>query len=447
MSDDQLAGRAGRREPMAAAQDGQTPGGRGNPSLLWLITVFLFVLLVLFALFLYTGVFVLRNSQKVVAALEDLQEQVAQTSFDLVAVSNRIATIEGVQHRLIQKGSSETTRQDQSLEVLRGDVQRFSRWVAAREGLEERIRTEVTDQVRAVNKAIADLEQSIRRAEVRIETLPTADAIETAVSQAVQPPRQPVAPGSDEVAPEVELLSREAVDRFFADALVETTALADRVKQPSAVDVSIVVLPNGDRYQGEMRGGLFAGWGKMAYKRGDTYEGFFENDMKHGFGTLVSSTGERYTGEFRNDMRSGRGSLYMLDGSRYVGDFREDQMTGKGVVVYANGDRFAGELRAGKRTGRGVMLFVNGDIYQGEFRDDARAGQGAYLFVDGSKYIGEFKNGLRDGQGRFVYLDGAEYRGAFKDGMKHGQGYRVYPTGVKVKGLWDNDKHVRDIRE
>jgi hypothetical protein len=421
--------------------------GRGNPALLWPIAAFLFVLLLLFALFLYTGVFVLRNSQGVVAALEDLQDQVAAGGFALAGVSNRLATLEGVQHRLIQKSAAESTRHDQAIDVLRGDVQRFSRWIAAREGIEERIRADVGAQVRVVNKAIADLEQSVRRTEARMGELPTVDAIESAVNRATQPPQSPVALGADETVPEVALLSQAAIEQFFADALAETTRLAEAVTRPSAVEVSVVVLPNGDRYQGEMSGGLFSGWGRMAYKNGDTYEGHFEKDLKHGAGTFVSAVGERYTGEYRNDMRSGRGSLYLGDGRRYIGDFREDQMTGKGVMLYPNGDRFAGELRAGKRTGKGVMLFSNGDIYQGEFRDDVRAGQGAYLFVDGSKYIGEFKDGLRDGQGRFVYPDGAEYRGAFQAGKKHGQGYRVYPNGVKLKGLWEEDKYIRDVRE
>jgi len=425
-------------------QERGTTGGTGR-ALVWVVTGFLFVLLLLFALFLYTGVVVLRNSRSVADGLQDLHAQVALSAMELADVSNRFARLESSQHRLLQRLSAETTRQQEAVETLRADVQRFTRWMNTRDDAEDRIRRDMAEQVRLLQEGMRRLDQSIARTESRLVALPApGELIDAAVARAVQPERG-MAETADDGQPE--LLEPATIDRYFTDALAEIDALKDEAQRPPAVRIVVVELPNGDRYEGEMRAGLFHGWGRYQYRNGDRYEGFFENDMMQGHGIFESARGERYTGQFRNNTRHGRGVFYRADGSRYIGDFRDGRKSGRGVWLYRSGDRYAGDGLDGRRHGKGVMLFANGDIYQGEFRDDVRTGQGAYRFADGSRYIGAFVNGRREGEGRYIYSDGSEYIGTFKAGQRHGEGYRVYPDGTRIKSYWQNDEHVRDIRE
>lgn len=417
----------------------------GSGALVWVVTAFLGVMLLLFALFLYTGIVVLRHSRQMVDGLQQLHAQVALNALELASVSNRFARLENTQHRMLQRTSAESARQQESIDVIRADVQRFGRWMSSRDDLEERLRRDMADQVRLLQEGLRRLDQSVARTEGRLEALPERGEVsDTAVARAVQPLREPAAAGDDHP---MELLQRGTIEAYFTAALAEIDTLQEEAQRPPATRIVVVELPNGDRYEGEMTAGLFSGWGRYRYRNGDWYEGFFENDMMQGHGVNETARGERYIGQFRNNVRHGRGVFYRADGSRYIGDFSDGRKSGRGVWLYRAGDRYAGDVRAGQRHGKGVMLFVNGDIYQGEFREDVRTGQGAYRFADGSRYIGDFVNGRREGQGRYIYPDGSEYAGAFLAGLKHGEGYRIYPDGSRIRSFWQNDEHIRDIRE
>ena len=63
----------------------------------------------------------------------------------------------------------------------------------------------------------------------------------------------------------------------------------------------------GARYQGEFRGNLRHGLGKMEWPDGTTYEGLFDYNLANGQGKMIFSTGDVYDGSFRSNKFYGKG--------------------------------------------------------------------------------------------------------------------------------------------
>jgi hypothetical protein len=410
--------------------------------MLWFITVFMFVLLVVLALFLLAGIFLMRNSRDVVSALRDVNGRVAVNEFNVSSFTNELGEIRDAQLKLSAKLNASSAVHSREFGELSAGQRRHTKWIDVQSGLYEREKRNLNERLLKISTQIADNAREIERLSKNVDKFVSVGSV------VVVPGKGSEAEGLKKSEPKSmdrETITPDQVNKIFEDALASVVVPERDRSKPETI--SVVTFPNEDRYEGEFKNGLMDGWGVYTFRNGGRYEGEFKNDMKQGRGILTTVTGERYVGEFKNGMRHGRGSLTMEDGERYIGDFNNDLMTGKGVMLYANGDKYAGDMVNGVRQGHGIMRFSNGDIYEGEFRDGKRTGSGKYLFADGSRYIGEFVDGVRQGMGRYVYTDGAEYIGPFEDGKKHREGVRVYSDGTRRKGLWRNDEFIRDIHE
>lgn len=421
----------------------ETERVRNRRIVIWTSTAFLLVLLIVLIVFVSIGILVLSNSRKAMAIVEQVRHQ-AQSGFpDVAALSNRIANVANDQAAILEEVKRGEDVRLKDSEQIKADVDRLGRmveWQTSGSGTVALVEARLTDLERlaaAWNRDLAELKAR-------------GSAAPVAVS-----PRE-----GAESPPPAEVSAERTIDRGEADAgtalpedltaqTLSTSAVfqVEEVASPQpaggAREVSVVTFPNGDRYEGEFKDGLFNGWGLYFYRNGDRYEGEFRDDMKNGRGTLIYQNGDRYVGDFKDDMRSGKGSLAFQNGDRYVGAFANDMMNGKGTLLYQNGNRYAGDFRNGLKHGNGVFLFANGDMYKGELRDDLRNGKGTYTFSDGSRYVGDFEAGKRHGKGRYVYGSGEEYVGEFKDGQRNGFGVCTYPDGRVIKGVWQADRFIR----
>ncbi len=416
---------------------------RNRRALLWLSSIFLFVILLVLSLFAGIGMHVLNNSSNAAKAAMNLQAQTAAYASEVLGLSNRLERlysssdeIEG----LIRNTEKEIVKEGR---VIRTDLERFGRWVESRTSKEKATIDSLLARLDELESRLEDEPVKVRPRPPSVGTDPGGASTEPgpegpSVVQDIKVDDDPVTEHT--TVPEI---AAEEIDGQFDIALAEPVRVAVPIPPLDRGDVSVVTFPNGDRYKGSFSAGLFHGWGEYAYKSGDHYEGYFDSDLKAGKGTYVYANGDKYVGEFKNDMRDGVGSLLFSNGDKYVGEFRNDTVTGKGARFYSNGNKYSGDFKEGVKQGNGVLTYFNGDSYKGQFKDDLRNGRGVYVFSDGSKYVGEFKEDKRHGSGRFIFADGGEYVGAFRDGMKHGEGLCIYPDGRRLKGLWKDDRFVK----
>lgn len=106
-------------------------------------------------------------------------------------------------------------------------------------------------------------------------------------------------------------------------------------------------LPNGDRYEGQMRGEIPQGMGVYTSADGTIYTGQFDSGKPHGQGKLSFSNGDVFTGEFREDRMCGQGTYKYANGDRYIGQFENDLPHGEGAHILASGKVYAGLWEGG----------------------------------------------------------------------------------------------------
>jgi clan AA aspartic protease (TIGR02281 family) len=154
------------------------------------------------------------------------------------------------------------------------------------------------------------------------------------------------------------------------------------------------------------------------------------------------ANGDRYVGQMAGGLREGRGTYTWSDGRRYVGSFRAGLQDGQGTYTYPNGEKYEGQFQANRRTGQGTYSWPDGRKYVGEFRDDRPDGRGIYTWPDGKKYVGEFKLGAASGQGTYTWPDGRKYVGELRDDQPNGQGTFTFADGRRQTGLFRNGEYV-----
>lgn len=362
---------------------------RTRRMLLWSGSVFLFVVLCVLVLFISVGIFVLRNSRKATEIVGELDARTAVYAMEIADVSNRLGRVERLSADVTNTVFLAEEERTREKKVLHSDLKRFSRWV-------ESLNRKDADMIKRMEARIQELASELQAKEKEFDSIKAKYS--NLVASVSSPSRTRAESRS---APPV------SVDQVEIEAgppdLDSTVEAVNPPSPPAQTDEDVeykkVVLPNGDRYEGGFKNGLFNGWGTYYYANGDVYEGNFFNDMRHGRGTMVFANGNRYAGEWMNDQKHGTG----------------------------------------------VMKFFNGDVYEGEFQFGNRNGQGSYTFANGARYVGEFRMNQRHGQGRYTYPGGEEYVGEFKNGKKDGRGTCIYPGGQELSGLWKDDNFLRPI--
>ncbi|KAG9147518.1 hypothetical protein Leryth_007321 [Lithospermum erythrorhizon] len=158
---------------------------------------------------------------------------------------------------------------------------------------------------------------------------------------------------------------------------------------------------DGTTYDGEWEEGKMTGKGKMFWTPGAMYEGDLSGGYIHGFGTYTSSDGSVYSGAWKMNSPHGIGRKQYQNSDVYDGCWKEGVREGIGRYRWGNGNMYVGNWKHGKLCGRGVMKWSHGDVFDGSWLEGLRHGYGCYRFSDGSYYFGNWTKGLKDGRGTF----------------------------------------------
>lgn len=180
---------------------------------------------------------------------------------------------------------------------------------------------------------------------------------------------------------------------------------------------AIVTYPNGDHYEGTLKGQLRDGEGVYTTLRGDVYMGEYHLGKKHGKGTYTMKDGTRYEGDFKDGKPNGKGMYVWANGDVYTGEFENDEFHGHGSWSSASGEHYEGEFVHGKRHGWGTFKSSSGHRYEGQWFNDSRQGKGKYYFATGEMYEGPFMQNNFDGSGVYTYANGDRVEGIFKAGQ------------------------------
>lgn len=200
--------------------------------------------------------------------------------------------------------------------------------------------------------------------------------------------------------------------------------------------LGVYVFVNGDRYEGEFVDDRFMGRGVMRYASGDRYEGGLRDVARQGTGTMVFANGDRYEGEFDDNLYEGQGRLSFASGERYTGGFHRGRKSGQGEQLFANQDRYSGPFVDDKPQGQGTMRHANGDVYEGGFVQGVKQGSGRYRFANGDRYEGGLEGGLFSGKGVLLLANGDRYEGGFHNNVKEGAGVHYFATKDRYEGAF-----------
>ena len=92
---------------------------------------------------------------------------------------------------------------------------------------------------------------------------------------------------------------------------------------------------------------------------GDKYEGELYNNKPQGYGKYYSATGVIREGFFINGQLNGKGKMNLNNGIYLEGNFINDKLNGEGKSININGEIYEGEFLDGKRHGKGhLILFL-----------------------------------------------------------------------------------------
>jgi len=337
---------------------------RSRRVVVWTSTIFLFVVLVVLTLFISIGVYVVRNSRETTEVVSTVRQEARRAATQVDGVVNRVAGLEDRSDEIL--GTVEQSETSRVIEnrMFKANLERFGKWVSANgdqrarsiDSLESRLeRLESLLDIR--QKQMDELNQKYMAALAgagvapAVETEPedggsteqAADGHGDPAGMQATPVPVTVAKGPDRLR---EIVDPEAAQREL-----------DGVSQEGGMDdIHVVRFPSGDRYEGQLRGGLLDGWGVYYFRNGDRYEGNFREDMKQGYGVLYFQNGDTYKGEFLDDKRHGKGTYVFANGSRYVGEFRSGKRHGRGRYIYEDGQEYIGEFRDGKADGPGFSV-------------------------------------------------------------------------------------------
>jgi len=194
-------------------------------------------------------------------------------------------------------------------------------------------------------------------------------------------------------------------------------------------------------FSGEMRDGLFHGYGALSFIGGEMYRGYFAQGRFEGEGTLYGSLDAReqtFVGRFH----SGQVLTGVLHSPLALEGIAIDQRA-KTVAIATAAWSYHGGFGERGQTGTGIFIFGEGLVYNGSFALGLAEGEGTLSDATGATiYRGGFRGGLFDGVGRYYSQDGWHFEGDFQEGYIHGEG-ELTMGETSIRGIWERGVQVR----
>ena len=106
-----------------------------------------------------------------------------------------------------------------------------------------------------------------------------------------------------------------------------------------------------------------------------------ENGLPSEAGIITFPNGDKYEGELNGGIIHGHGTFTWSDGNMYIGEWKDEKRHGQGAYIYSNGNKFTGEWKVGKKHGQGTFTWSNGDKYEGEWKDGKKNGKGLFTWA------------------------------------------------------------------
>ncbi len=230
---------------------------------------------------------------------------------------------------------------------------------------------------------------------------------------------------------------------YFADGTFGS-AIYSNDKIVSGYD--IVSYADGSQYTGNLKNGLFDGYGKLKFATGDIYQGTFVNGNYEGLGKFIYADGKVHFGYYSANQKHGKGLEYTTDGKVWAGEWTYDKFTtgskygfaGKNtanqniLAPTANVDYLKAECVSGDCTsGFGKRVYTNQGSYEGGFRDGQEYGIGKINQTDGSIIEGFFDGGFNSWPGLIVarFTNGGMMIGRFEGSGWDGYVACFYASG------------------
>ena len=209
----------------------------------------------------------------------------------------------------------------------------------------------------------------------------------------------------------------------------------------------IQINPNGSKYVGMFKNGMYEGRGRLIFRKGDYYEGEFKDNKANGFGKYVNIKGDIYIGNWVNDQQEGKGELILKNGCMYTGYFKKGMENGKGKIVWPDSSFYEGDFVNNSFDGYGIYMMRNKKNYIGQWKNGQMNGFGVFNYPDGKSFKGYFEKDKKNGFGIYSGKNNLRYEGNYKKGRQYGIGRVINEKGEIQLGLYLKGKRLKILNE
>ena len=343
---------------------------RSRRILLWISTIFLFVVLLILTSFISIGIFVLQNSRRSTNIVNDFEIQAG-------AYDDRLGGIEREYAKMSDMVKDTEADRATKNEILKVDLKRFSRWIASNNAQKSEALTTLKNRLREVEKtsearekaldllkqqyvtllnsasvgqtgsnvshsqATAPIPIEAEQGKVegtitKTETFRTNDVVDTAASSLdieikSDLPLRPSGTWPEEVQQDLtgEYASIPPDKKLGLNADISIDSPTPAARRHG--EITVVTFTNGDRYEGEFVDGRFVGFGFYMWADGKVYAGFWVDDVRHGSGFFIASDGSLYKTYYQ------RGELIDFEELGFAeAEKIKDDITSKSMETVAN---------------------------------------------------------------------------------------------------------------